>query len=76
MVKNLFRASAWADSQLMTKLYKPAYGCIVTFTRQGGGHVGFVVGKDTRGNLMVLGGSQGNAVSIAAFLSGRATGFY
>ena len=41
-----------------------------------GGHVSFVVGKDTRGNLMVLGGSQGNAVSIAAFLSGRATGFY
>jgi len=28
----------------MTKLDKPAYGCIVTFTRQGGGHVGFVVG--------------------------------
>ena len=76
VVKNLFRASAWADSQLMTKLYKPAYGCIVTFTRKGGGQVGFVVGKDTRGNLMVLGGSQGNAVSIAAFLSGRATGFY
>lgn len=34
----------------MTKLDKPAYGCIVTFifTRQGGGHVGFVVGVDAK----------------------------
>ena len=37
VVKNWFRAGAWADSQLMTKLDKPAYGCIVTFTRKGGG---------------------------------------
>ena len=76
VVKNWFRASAWADSQLMTKLDKPAYGCIVTFTRQGGGHVGFIVGRDTRGNLMVLGGNQSDAVSVAAFLPSRATGFY
>lgn len=41
-----------------------------------GGHVGFVVGRDTRSNLMVLGGNQGDAVSVAAFLPSRATGFY
>lgn len=76
VVKNWFRAGAWADNTVMTKLTKPAYGCIVTFTRAGGGHVGFVVGKDARGNLMVLGGNQGDAVSIAAFAPARATGFY
>ena len=41
------------------RLTKPAYGCLVVFTRQGGGHVGFVVGKDKAGNLLVLGGNQG-----------------
>lgn len=64
------------DASCMTKLSKPAYGCIVTFTRQGGGHVGFVIGKDKSGNLMVLGGNQGNRVSIAAFSPSRVTGYY
>lgn len=76
VVKKWFRAGAWVDSQMMTKLDKPAYGCIVTFNRQRGGHVGFVVGKDVSGNLMVLGGNQGDAVSIAAFAVSRVTGFY
>ena len=60
----------------MTKLPEPAYGCIVTFTRDGGGHVGFVVGKDKHGNLMVLGGNQSNMVSIAPFQRSRVTGYY
>lgn len=75
VVKEWYRASAWGDS-LMTSLPRPAYGCIVTFTRNGGGHVGFVVGRDQQGNLMVLGGNQGNAVSIAPFAESRATGYY
>ena len=41
--KDFFRAKEWEKAG--TKLDKPAYGCIVTFTRDGGGHVGFVVGK-------------------------------
>lgn len=76
VVKNWFRASAWNDNVSMFKLSSPAYGCIVTFARQGGGHVGFVVGKDSMGNLMVLGGNQGDSVSIAAFAPHRATGFF
>lgn len=76
VVSNWFRAGAWADGVNMTKLVKPAYGCIVTFTRKGGGHVGFVVGKDKAGNLLVLGGNQGNRVSIAAFSPSRTTGYY
>ena len=48
----------------------PTYGCVVVFTRQGGGHVGFVVGRDQSGNLMVLGGNQGDAVNIKPFPDG------
>lgn len=76
VVPNWFRASAWNDPSAMHRLDKPAYGCIVTFTRKGGGHVGFVVGKDRAGNLLVLGGNQGNRVSIAAFAPSRVSGYW
>ena len=56
-------------------LSAPLYGCIVTFTRDGGGHVGFVVGRDASGNLMVLGGNQGDAVNVKAFPRSRATAY-
>lgn len=50
---------------------KPLYGCVVVFGREGGGHVGFVVGKDEQGNLLVLGGNQADTVSIKAFPTSR-----
>lgn len=56
-------------------LTEAVYGCIVVFTRDAGGHVGFVVGKDTQGRLMVLGGNQGDAVSIAPFSVMRVSGY-
>ncbi len=56
-------------------LSAPVYGCIVVFTRDGGGHVGFVVGRDAAGNLLVLGGNQGDAVNIKAFALGRVSGY-
>ena len=56
-------------------LKEPAYGCIVTFSRAGGGHVGFVVGKTESGQLMVLGGNQSDAVNIKAFGTDRVTGY-
>ena len=59
------RAKAWADWG--TRLIAPAPGCIVVFERQGGGHVGFVVGRTVTGQLLVLGGNQGNRVSEMAF---------
>jgi uncharacterized protein (TIGR02594 family) len=40
------------------QIREPAYGCVVVFSRDGGGHVGFVVGQQQNGNLMVLGGNQ------------------
>ena len=56
-------------------LTQPVVGCIVIFTREGGGHVGFVVGRDTKGNLLVLGGNQGDEVNIRSFPVSRVTGY-
>lgn len=57
------------------RLDGPAHGCIVVFSRTGGGHVGFVVGRDPAWNLLVLGGNQGDQVSIKAFPVERVTGY-
>lgn len=62
-------ARAWAN--VGTKLDKPAYGCVVVFSRGNMGHVGIVVGEDQNGNLMVLGGNQANAVNIKPFSKSR-----
>lgn len=54
-------------------------GAIVTFWRgsksSGSGHVGFVVGKDQNGNIMVLGGNQSDAVNIKPFSTDRVTSY-
>lgn len=61
------------------ELDAPAVGCVVIFWRGSksgaNGHVGFVVGKDQRGNLMVLGGNQGDAVTIKPFGKERVLGY-
>lgn len=56
-------------------LAEPCLGCVVVFSRDGGGHVGFVVGKDKAGNLLVLGGNQGDEVNVKAFPLSRVTGY-
>jgi uncharacterized protein (TIGR02594 family) len=63
--KHWYRAKDWLNWGV--PLTKPTEGCIVVFERQGGGHVGFVVGVDKAGNLMVLGGNQRDAVNILPF---------
>lgn len=60
----------WGD--LLTQ---PVVGCVVVFTRDGGGHVGFVVGQDKSGNLLVLGGNQGDAVNVRSFPRSRVSGY-
>jgi len=49
---------------------KPMLGDILTFTRKGGGHVGIYVGEDTSA-YHVLGGNQGNQVSIVRIAKSR-----
>lgn len=53
----------------------PVVGCLAVFTRQGGGHVGFVVGRDRVGNLLVLGGNQSDEVNVRAFPVSRLSGY-
>ncbi len=71
--KNWYRAKAWLEWG--EKSNTPKLGCIVIFARTGGGHVGLVVGKDNSGRLLVLGGNQGNQVSIAPFDLSRVEGY-
>lgn len=72
-------ASARAWLNYGKPISQPAVGCIVVFWRGArngaSGHVGFVVGKDQKGNLMVLGGNQGDAVNIKPFAMDRVLGY-
>lgn len=58
-----------------TPLVGPIPGCIVVFSRDGGGHVGFVVGEDEKNRLMVLGGNQGDSVKISPFERNRVVAY-
>ena len=68
-------ASARAYLDYGVRLNAPILGCIVVYERAGGGHVGFAVGRNEHGALMILGGNQGDRVSIAAFDPARVLGY-
>jgi len=68
-----YRARAYLDYG--TSVPAPTLGCIVVFARTGGGHVGFAVGRNEHGALLILGGNQGDRVSIAAFDPARVLGY-
>lgn len=70
--KDYYRAKAWMNWGVPTSAH---LGAVVVFERTGGGHVGLVVGTDSAGNLMVLGGNQGDCVSIRAFDRARVLGY-
>lgn len=67
--------SAKSYLQWGIELAAPVHGCVVIFTREGGGHVGFVVGRTAAGLLLVLGGNQGDEVNVRAFPVGRVGGY-
>jgi len=68
-----YRAKAWLSWG--QALAAPAVGCVVVFERDGGGHVGFLVGRTPGGLLLVLGGNQGNEVNVRAFEQYRVLGY-
>lgn len=68
-----YRARAYLDYGV--RIVQPVYGCIVVFARKGGGHVGFAVGRDEHGNILTLGGNQGDMVSIRPFDPARVLGY-
>ena len=61
-------ALSWATYG--TKVTEPMLGDILTFKRDGGGHVGIYVGED-KDCYHVLGGNQGNAMSITRIVKTR-----
>lgn len=78
-IKSSRSAAARSYLKWGVELDGPCVGSIVVFWRgkRSGwsGHVGFVVGRDMAGNLMVLGGNQGNKVSIRPFSQSRVLGY-
>lgn len=70
-IKSTKSGLALSYSNFGVRLDGPAVGAIVSMKRNGGGHVGFVVGVNKRGQLMVLGGNQSNAVNIKPFDASR-----
>lgn len=65
------RAKAWA---LWGKDTPPRVGAVAVFGRDGGGHVGMVVGENAA-NLYILGGNQSNAVNITPIAKSRLIAF-
>lgn len=57
-------ASAKAWLEWGTRLHEPIFGSICIFGRDGGGHVGIIVGLDKRGRYMILGGNQRDGVNV------------
>ena len=50
------------------EISEPVYGATAVKTRNGGGHVGFVVGQNLTGTkVAILGGNQNNAVNIRMY---------
>lgn len=68
-----YRARAYLDYGM--KLSAPTYASLVVFERGSGGHVGFVVGRDTAGRIMTLSGNQSDAVTVAPFDAKRVLGY-
>lgn len=67
--------SARSYMQWGQALHRPALGCVVVLARNGGGHVGFLTGVSMDGDLLILGGNQGNEVNIRKFPRARLLGY-
>jgi uncharacterized protein (TIGR02594 family) len=70
LAKNPYWARNWLEFGVNTT---PVYGAVIVFSREKGGHVGFVVGEDET-DYYVLGGNQSNAVTISRISKKRMLG--
>lgn len=66
--KIVVRAASWASWG--RQLLGPRLGCVLVFTRSGGGHVGLYIGEDAT-HFHVLGGNQSNSVSVMRIAKNR-----
>lgn len=71
--RHWYRARDWLNWGAI--LPDPVLGSVVICARgAGSGHVALAVGRDTGGRLLLLGGNQGNRVSVMPFLDSRVIG--
>ncbi len=68
VVKDPLWARNWANFGIPSPF--PMLGDVLVFSRESGGHVGLYVGED-KSSYHVLGGNQGNAVSVTRILKDR-----
>jgi uncharacterized protein (TIGR02594 family) len=68
VVQNPLGALNW--NNFGVRVPAPMFGDVVTFTRKGGGHVGIYVAEDAT-TYHVLGGNQGNKVSVTRIVKSR-----
>jgi|GEM_PF-1164548 len=76
-VKGSGSAAARSWLQWGFRLMNPRLGCVVVFSRgrnPAHGHVGFYVGE-ADGKVMVVGGNQGDQVSVAGYAKDRVLGY-
>lgn len=70
-IKSSRSAAARSYLKWGQRLSAPTEGCIVVFWRGSptgwSGHVGFLIGRNGFGNLLVLGGNQNDKVTVSAF---------
>jgi len=68
VVENPLGALNW--NNFGSRSLTPMFGDVLTFTRKGGGHVGIYIAEDSS-TYHVLGGNQGNKVSIVRIAKSR-----
>lgn len=73
--KEVVKSPLWARNWLKwgDKVAEPMLGDILVFSRGSGGHVGLYVGEDSKA-YHVLGGNQGDAVSVVRINKNRLLG--
>lgn len=69
-IDNPLSALAWNKFGFKTE---PCYGCVMVFSRSGGGHVGFYISEDAD-NYHILGGNQSNQVNVSKVAKNRLVG--
>ena len=69
-INNPLSAREWNKFGVKTD---PCYGCVMVFSRSGGGHVGFYMSEDSS-NYHILGGNQSNMVNVTKVAKSRFIG--
>ncbi len=69
----------WQEGKLFKRIEEPEYGCIVLFTnfvksdghQSAKGHITFLYGKDSNGDLICLGGNQGQRIKFSRYFEDK-----